>query len=347
MRWLAVVLLPAVLHADPLPVARAREGFALARQLADADHGRLWGRPLGGPLLFADPSTRAVVADEPDGEGLLHAEGGAYSGKLPDNVTIANTAVEWAGKRWTMVMWPLPDARYARGRLLAHELFHRLQPDLGIPATNPANAHLDGMDGRIWLQLEWRALSEALVRKGDLRRAAAQDALVFRAERRALAGAGAAEEERALELNEGLAEYTGYRLCGLPEEVLPDRVAARLDGAPTNGLSRGFAYLSGPAYGLLLDGAAPRWRAKLSAASDLGELLRGALGFRLPADLAAEARAHAKRYDGDALIAAENQREEERRARLDGYRKLFVDGPVLRVPFGPAANYSYDPASRP
>jgi hypothetical protein len=341
----AALAAPARAEAPPpaIDAARAREHFDHARRIADADAGALWGRRLGGPLLFGDPRTRAVVANQADPDGKLVLRDGVYAGTLPDDVPLANTAVAWAGRTWTMVMWPLPDAPYARGRLLAHEMFHRLQTELGLPAASPANAHLDGVAGRTWLRLEWRALAEALIRAGDARRRAVADALTFRAHRRALAGAAAAEEERALEINEGLAEYTGYRLCGLPAAVLPDRVAARLEDAPPGGYSRNFAYLSGPAYGLLLDAASPRWRTKLAATSDLGRLLADASRFAPPADLARAAADAAKRYDGERLIAVEAAREADRLRRVADYRRRFIDGPTLRLPLGADVRYSFDP----
>src|SRR5215207_8984460 len=75
--------------------AAAGRYFAEARALCALDGGRLWGRSLCGPMMFADPSTRAVIASEPDGEGLLKRSGEVYVGALPANVNIANTAVEW------------------------------------------------------------------------------------------------------------------------------------------------------------------------------------------------------------------------------------------------------------
>jgi hypothetical protein len=60
--------------------------------------------------------------------------------------------------------------------------------------------------------LEWRALSRALQASTDEeRREAAADAVLFRAERYRLFP-GAQAQEQALELNEGLAEYTGVRV---------------------------------------------------------------------------------------------------------------------------------------
>ncbi len=332
---------PARPDAPAIDAALARAYFAEAKRLSDADGGSLWGRRIYGAMLFADARTAAVVGNEPDGEGKLSPRDGVFAGTLPDTLPIANTATTFAGKRWTMVMWPLPDAPYARGRLLAHELYHRIQDDLGLPAASPGNAHLDGVDGRIWLRLEWRALAEALIRGGEDRRRAALDALAFRARRRALAGPAAGEEERALEMNEGLAEYTGYRLSGLPAGVLPDRVAARLEDPPSGGFSRNFAYRSGPAYGLLLDAVRGGWRARLTARSDLGQLLADAI--HAPADLERSALERARRYDGERLIAAETAAGEQRRARVAEHRRRFVDGPALRLPLTPAASYSFDP----
>ena len=159
--------------------AKAHAAFVEVQEMLAKDNGRLWGKPLYGPMLFVDPSTRAVVANGPDAGGVLHPDGGVYVGVLPKDVVVANTAVEWQGKRWTMVMWPLPQNSQPRERLLAHELFHRLQPDLSIPLANPENAQLDTLEGRVWLQLEWRALAVALVESGAAQTQAIRDALAF------------------------------------------------------------------------------------------------------------------------------------------------------------------------
>jgi phage tail protein X len=59
--------------------------------------------------------------------------------------------------------------------------------------------------------MEWRALERALRQTGPARSAAIADALLFRTYRRTLFP-DSAKNENALELNEGLAEYTGVRL---------------------------------------------------------------------------------------------------------------------------------------
>ena len=55
----------------------------------------------------------------------------------------------------------LPTPRHRREFML-HELFHRIQPDLGLITLSGQNAHLDTVEGRVWLRLEWRALARAL-----------------------------------------------------------------------------------------------------------------------------------------------------------------------------------------
>jgi hypothetical protein len=93
--------------------------------------------------------------------------------------------------------------------ILLHELFHGiLQRKLGLAASEELNEHLDMMDGRYWLRLECRALARALRESGAQRNTAVRDALAFRQARR-MRYQGSAEKERALEINEGVASYTG------------------------------------------------------------------------------------------------------------------------------------------
>jgi len=323
--------------------ALARAWFEQAKSLGEADAGELWNMQVDGPMLFADPISRKIVANQPDAEGKLSESDGLWIGSLAEDVGIANYAVDWAGVRWTMVMWPLPDERYARGRLMMHECFHRIQDELGLPASNPSNNHLDERDGRIWLQMEWRALAEALLLNDPKRKGAIEDALIFRSLRH-MKFEGAAESERELEMNEGLAEYTGYHLCGLPIEVLPDRVSIRLSEAQGQaGFVRNFAYVSGPAYGLLLDAYRTGWRGELSAVSDLGTMLAEAIGFTLPDHLEEEALRRVGRYEGERLIVRETERDHARQERVASYRARFMDGPILVLPLTENVNYTYNP----
>jgi hypothetical protein len=320
--------------AQPIPIDSAKAAFAQATALCSADNGKLWGVSLCGPIMFVDAPSRSIVASESDGKGVLSAKDGAFVGIMPADQNIANTAVEWSGLKWTQMLWPLPDDERLRSTLMMHELFHRIQDRLGLPKQRDGdNAHLDELNGRYFMQLEWRALARALEARGDAeRREASRDALTFRAERYRLYPLAAAQEH-GLEQNEGLAEYTGVRL-GNPTAEQQATMALRDLSVHTSDATfvRSFAYATGPAYGLLLDRYAPEWRKRLAAGDGFDVMLGRALHItaRGSEQLAA---ARAAKYDGSALHAAEAERDAGRQQMLAVNRGKFVDGPVLTLAF--------------
>lgn len=320
----------------------ARQYFFEAEQLCALDGGALWGMPLYGPMLFVDPGSRLVVANEADRAGVLTPANGIATGILPQEVNMANTATEWNGERWTMIIWPLPEDREARSVLMVHELWHRIQNDIGFSGSMPGNAHLDTPAGRLWMQLEWRALDAALAHTGDERKTAIEDALVFRAHRRSLFPK-AAKDEHALEMNEGLAEYAGVRV-GIDSDSGRLRFAENeLEQAPTKqSFVRSFAYASGPAYGLLLDAAGVDWRKELTADDDLGDLTRAAYEIEPPDNIEATAMWKAAHYGGDSIRTSEDIRESERQATISAYKAKLIEGPVLHIPLQ-QMNMSFDP----
>ena len=328
--------------APGVPKAGAARVFDEARVICERDHGRLWGHSLCGPILLVDPSSRAVVANHADADGVLTRDGAVFTGVLPVSVNVSNSPTRWSGLYWTQMLWPLPGSDAVHHVMIAHELFHRIQPDLGMIREDGDNAHLDTLEGRYLLQLEWRALSRALqADRPGARRRAAEDALAFRAERYRLFP-GAAGNERGLELNEGVAEYTGVRL-GLTD---PKAQTAYAVGDLVNHVGdatfvRSFAYATGPAYGLLLDRYAPGWRGRVKAAPGLDLMLRAALpaapgGSKLGLD------ARAAAYDAASLRAGEVARDRQRQAMLASLRARFVDGPLLHIPMR-KTNYEFNP----
>ena len=309
----------------------AYQYFKEAQALCIRDNGKLWGVSLCGPMLFVDRKTRMLVANRADPEGILTKSGSVFVGTLPAKVNIANTATEWASLKWTMIMFPLPEDKYRRANLMAHELWHRIQNDIGFPSSGAANNHLDSRDGRVWLQLEWRALAAALTSRGKQRRLAITDALLFRAYRRTIFPQ-AASQEREMEMHEGLAEYTGVKLSGSPN-VNQYLVNGDLkEAAQKQTFVRSFAYATGPAYGILLDETGRKWRNGLTKEDDLGTTLEKILAIKLPSNVNSAAEARAKNYDGDRLQTAETQRENNRQKLIADYRARLVDGPVLAIP---------------
>ena len=320
----------------------AAQYFRQLKQTSDRDGGKTWGVALYGPLMFVDARSGNVVANQADVEHKLTPQDGVFVGTLPREINPANTAFDWAGVHWTMVLWPVSEFRQARERLLLHECFHRLQEKLGLPARDAVNAHLDTLNGRIWIQMEWRALERALRESGPARKAAIADALLFRAYRRSLF-ADSAGNENALELNEGLSEYTGVKLSSAnvgETAVRANLILRQARNNPT--FARSFAYVSGPAYGVLLDLSGRPWRTGLSPKADLGVLLQQQFGLRVRASDAA-ARAAVSRYEGEEIITVETQQDERRKQQIAEARKKFFDGPILLLPLSADVSYTFNP----
>jgi hypothetical protein len=351
LAFVALLLAPAAWGAGVTPPAaeqaidpdRAGRYFEEAEALSRRDGGRLWGVALYGPMILVDAETHEAVANQADAEGRLAKSGQVFLGKLPPDVMVSNTSMDWAGVHWTMIRSPLPEDPDRRARLMMHECFHRIQDKLGMKAASPVNAQLETREGRTWLLLEWRALEVALEENGAQRRAALQDALLFRAYRHSLFPRAAAEE-RALEMNEGLAEYTGVRLStrSISEMIVLAACGLR-QAREQESLARGFAYISGPAYGALLDSSGVEWRSQVITNPDFAALSRAAYNLGPVTPSEAQAVKSARPYGGDYVIAAEKERENTFRERAAKFRAKFLSGPVLILPVGKAFNYSFDP----
>src|SRR5688572_29185307 len=257
--------LPAAAQVDQ---QRAEEFFKEVQAVCEREGTRLWGMSLCAPMVISDPRTQTIATSQ-------HAP----EGPRPRFALGMNAPIQWGGVTWGAYSWDtLANAPpRVRKSIMLHELFHGIvQRKLGLAASELLNEHLDVLDGRYWLRLECRALARALRQSGELRTAAVRDALAFRQARRTLYP-GSAETERPLEINEGLASYTGVAAAADSEG---DAIAGALEalaGAETGeSFVRTFAYFTGPAYGLLLDASSPDWRQRVRNTDDFAALLAGA-----------------------------------------------------------------------
>ena len=305
---------------------RAEAYFTEAATICQRDAGRLWGVSLCGPMVFADARTRTLATNQP-----------RPTEEQPRVLGFGNAPIEWGGSRWAAYMWDFTtslDAR-TRGMLMLHELFHRIQPELGLITLSGQNAHLDTVEGRVWLRLEWRALARALGQSGEDRKRAVSDAAAFRLARRSQF-ANSAENERVEEIREGLAQYTGTVAATASHTEAVASALEQLAAAEQHETFLQQAYTTGVAYGILLDDASADWRRRVRSDSDLGQMLMAALDVT-PVANAVEASAQ---YAGAELRTAEQTRAEQRMARLRELRNRFVDGPVLVVPSGGGGTFN-------
>jgi hypothetical protein len=309
---------------------RAEEFFREAQALCERDGGRLWVVSICAPMVIGDARTQTFATSQPPPDG-----------PRPNLIGLVNGPVQWGDTMWaamtweTFVNWP---ARWL-GEAAFHEQFHIIQLTKGIgapdgarigPNTRSENEHLDAVDGRYWLRLEWRALARALQESGEPRAQAVREALAFR-QARLTRYPEHVVSEYVLDINEGLASYTQTVLAAPSPEVAIERALELLAGAEEGESSvRTYAYTSGPAYGLLLDAASPSWPRRMVVGEEPAVLLMNALGVQPAADAAATAL----RYGGAELRAAEEERERQREARIAELRERFIDGPVLLMPGG-------------
>jgi hypothetical protein len=300
---------------------RAQEFFKEARALCERDGGRLWGVSICAPMVIGDAKTQTFATSQPP-----------PNAPRPRLIGILMGPIKWGDTMWAALSWDIVANQppHIRNMMFLHESFHIAQMRLGLGVATESAEHLDSPEGRYWLRLEWHALARALRESGESRASALRDALGFRQARHARFP-DKVETERALDINEGLASYTGIVLAAHSEA---EAIASALDElvGEEGGESyvRTFSYASGPAYGLLLDAASPGWTRKVRASDDPAAMLMRALAIQPVADV----EAAAARYGGAQLRAAEEQRAQQRQARIAELRRRFVDGPVLLMPGG-------------
>ena len=232
----------------------------------------LWGSHLDVPFMFACGVTRFAVANRPDPEGVLtRRPEGVYTGVLPEGTLISHTAADVLGKTWGMVRWDtflhgvVPTENILR--MMAHEVFHVHQRKL-FEGPRPAfnwNPHMSELEARILVELEINALMSAVSQQSEGRLNAIHDALSFRTERRYRFGN--AEDENALEVSEGTAEYieTLFMRQNIHEQV---RWISNQRAATSGHL---FGYTSGALYALLLDQFDADWQVGFRWDADMGK----------------------------------------------------------------------------
>ncbi|OJY99613.1 MAG: hypothetical protein BGP13_06045 [Sphingobacteriales bacterium 40-81] len=307
----------------------AQEYFKEANELCIKDNGKLWGVSICGPMVMYDIASKTIATSEPE-----------PNEKRPGILGVVNAPMQWGGKSWGAYIWNDVATKTPRDRkeLLLHELFHGVQPQLGLGVATDTPEHLDEVQGRYWMRLEWRALALALKSTDKKRKIALSDALAFRQERQKLYPKYV-NDEKGQEITEGLAAYTATKLVATSDK---DAIARALDllenienTALTSSFVRTFAYFSGPAYGVLLDNASKDWRKRIKGTDDIAAFIAQAFKIQASKDVSTSII----KYKGEEVLTSEQQREKGRQEKIENLRKTFVDGPVLIFPGG---SHSFD-----
>lgn len=291
-----------------IDIQKASEIFKETKALCLKDNGILWGRSLNVPLIFVDPNTRMIVSNIADKKGILSSQEDVFVGYLPDQNHITKGTIQLGGKRYAILPWPLPSNTIERQLLIIHEAFHCLQPELNLQPQPYHNNHMDEMEARLWLKLEWEALEKAVRSKDTERKQAVTDAILFRIYRRALFTASE-EYENRFEIHEGMAEYTAQKICSSNGDLKVCLTRSLKTLWNSDSFANNFAYCSGPLYGYLLDSTEMEWRNHLGARDDLAKITQKAYNITLPKDIYLEAEERSVQYRGALIMGEELDRE--------------------------------------
>jgi len=320
---------------DKPKIEQAQEYFKELKDFLKKEDGKLWNYQLYGPLLLVNQNDRFIIANEADNKGILTKNGEVYIGTLPNEIIIANTAFDWNGKRWTMVMLPLPSDYNERLNLLTHELFHGIQPKIGFSDLFETQSnHLDEKNGRIYLKLELEALKKALTSDNvDKQQAHIHNSLMFRYYRYMLFP-NAKEAENTLELNEGLAEYTGSILSDRTDDELTEHYIQAINNFyETQTFVRSFAYVTIPVYGYLINLQDVSWNKKISTNTNLIDFISEFFNITTPENLKDIVNKIELDYNFDEISIYETNRDNERQNLIAEYEIKFINNSTLTIRF--------------
>ncbi|PCH71160.1 MAG: hypothetical protein COC06_01895 [Bacteroidales bacterium] len=277
------------------------------KALCSADNGMLWGRTLDVPILLIDKENGKLYSNKNCKTLGLHSYNEIYTGVLPDFIDVIKGPIKIGNQIWAVIPLPLPEDKTERLCIILHESFHCVQPEMNLKPEPYNNKHMDEMEARFWLKLEWKALELALQSEGENKKQAITDAICFRHYRRALYGKCDGCENR-FEIHEGMAEYTAQKLCINDEELssyLQDQLQ-KMWKSPS--FVNCFAYFSGPVYAYLLDQTEANWRTHLGARDDIAAIVQSAYEISLPFDIYMEAEERSVLYSGAQIMGEELDR---------------------------------------
>jgi hypothetical protein len=308
---------------------KASQYFKSIEDICNRDNGKLWGRNLYGPLMFIDRTTRRIVANQPDEQGLLKGKDGFFTGYYPKELIINFTPVKFGGKLFAIAPLPDPEDDYRLKSGAVHGLFHRFRETSGIVPVIYNTNNMDDKEARLWIKLEWKALRNALTHKGEEQQLAIRDALIFRGSNRELYKKYADDENR-FEVYEGLSTFTYTILCTSSPEEFKIRLFENLDRIYSmQSYARSFGFINGALYASLLNDKGFDFSKFLPDNYDLGNAVREAYKIELPVVCRDVAGSIAMNYDLDGINKEEEKRLADIKEGIHEQIKIFTEKPVV------------------
>ena len=310
---------------------KATQYFREIKEICDKDDGKLWGQNLYGPLMFVDRSTRTIVSNKPDKEGLLKERGGVYTGVYPKELLINNAPVTFGGTHFAMAPLPSSEDPYRIRIRAIHSLFHMFQEKEGFASKGFNTSNMDEREARLWIKLEWKALRKAINSTGEEQLLAIRDALIFRGANRELYHKYATDENR-FETYEGLSTFTYTLLCSKSPAEFKSRLFEFLDRIYSmQSYTRSYGFIHGALYATLLYDKGFDFTTIKTGDVDLGEKVKDLYGIELPAICRDVAGSLAVNYNIDEINREEEKRLTDIKENIDRQISTFTERPVVFV----------------
>ena len=342
---LVLILCVSCSQSNSNSMEKAAPCFENLKKVSDADKGKLWGKTLYGPTMFVDVQTRNLVANQQNKENSFEQKGDLFFGQLPEDIIIANTSISYCGEDWTCVIWDGSRDLLTSTQLLIHESLHRIQDEIGLPSCGSSNQHLDETEGELLLKLELGILKDLLQNDSKDLTEGLCDAMTVRKYRQTMFPNG---NENQFECHEGMAEYTAFKLLPLDndnEAIRKGLVAAAIaKGMDGSGFGNSFAYLTGPAYGLLIDEMIPDWRNGIRSGKTIPDVISTEIAIPDTVDNAEIERLSA-RYNLTEYLNKERSRLEARDKEDAELRDRFSESKWLVIP-NDNINFGFNPSER-
>jgi len=310
---------------------KALKYFREIQEICDHDNGKLWGKNLYGPIIFIDRTSRRIVANMPDKEGLLKGKDGIFTGIYPKELLISNTPVTYGGTLFAMTPLPVEEDDFRIKTQAIHSLFHRFQKIAGTSSFGYNTNNMDEKEARLWIKLEWKALKKALNSEGEEQKLAIRDALIFRGANRELYRKYA-KDENLFENYEGLATFTYTLLCSQSPDEYKARIFENLDRVYLmQSYSRSYGFIHGALYASLLYYKGFDFSKTKTNEIDLGHAVRESYNIELPVICRDVAGSLALNYNIDQINNEETQRLADLQESIHKQISIFTEKPVVFV----------------
>jgi len=308
---------------------KALNYFKSIENICNLDNGRLWGTNLYGPIMFVDRTSRLIIANSPDNEGLLKAKDGIYTGDYPKEAIISNTPVIYGGVLFALTPLPPEEDEYGITAHAIHSLFHRLQKIGGTSSFGYNTNNMDEKQARLWIKLEWKALRKALISQGEERQIAIRDALIFRGSNREFYKKFATDEN-LFENYEGLATFTFTMFLNHSCEEYQAKLFEYLDRIYSmQSYARSYGFIHGALYASLLNEKNFNFQIIKSPDFDLGDAVRQAYNIELPTICRDVAGSLAVNYNIEEINKEEEKRLADINDRILREISTFTEKPVI------------------